>query len=144
MSGVRQEALIEGSLDQVWSLIGDPRRHPEWWPRVIEVNGTRMEQGMLYRQVTKMPLGSHETTLMLERLDDLRSIRMRCLDTGTYADWRLTEAQSNTFVEAELGMEPIGLSNRAFDAAVGNAYFRRWLQQSIDALKAAVEDGEET
>ena len=65
---------------------------------------------MLYRQVTKMPLGSHETTLMLERLDDLRSIRMRCLDTGTYADWRLTEAQSNTFVEAELGMEPIGLS----------------------------------
>jgi len=139
VSSARQEALIEGSLETVWPLIGDPRRHPEWWPRVIEVNGARFEQGLLYRQVTKMPLGEHETTLMLERLDDLRSIRMRCLDTGTYSDWRLTEAQSNTFVEVELGMEPIGLSARAFDAAAGNVYFRRWLQQSIDALRAAVE-----
>ena len=37
-------------------------------------------------------------------------------------------------------MEPIGLSNRVLDAAAGTAYFRRWLQESIDALKAAVED----
>jgi len=144
VSSVRQEALIEGSLDQVWALIGDPGRHPEWWPRVIEVRGTRFEQNELYRQVTKMPLGTHETTLMLERLDDLRAIRVRCLDTGTYADWRLTEAQSQTFVEAELGMDPTGLGRRAFDAAVGTAYFRRWLQQSIDALKAAVEDRSKT
>jgi Polyketide cyclase / dehydrase and lipid transport len=139
VSAARQQALVESSLEQVWPLIGDPRRHPEWWPRVIEVHGTQFEQGMEYRQITKMPLGNHETTLMVDRLDDLKSIRMRCLDTGTYADWRVTPAQSNTFLEVELGMEPIGVANRVFDATAGTVYFRRWLQESIDALKAAVE-----
>ncbi len=30
-------------------------------------------------------------------------------------------------------------ANRVFDAAAGRLYFRRWLQQAIDGLKAAVE-----
>ena len=139
MSAARQQALFESSLEKVWPLIGDPRRHPEWWPRVIEVHGRQFEQGMEYRQITKMPLGSHETTLMIEHLDDLKSIRMRCLDTGTFSEWRVTPAQSNTFLEVELGMEPIGMAYRAFDATAGTVYFRRWLQESIDALRTAVE-----
>ena len=54
-----------------------------------------------------------ETTMAIEQLDDLREIHMRCTDTGTYARWLLTEAQGNTFVDVEFGMDPIGASKQA-------------------------------
>jgi hypothetical protein len=65
-----------------------------------------------------------------------------CLQTGTYSRWLLTEAQGNTFVDVEFGMDPIGFGNRIFDAALGRLYFRRWLDQSIAALEEVVEDRE--
>jgi hypothetical protein len=142
MSSCRQQALIEGSVEQVWELLGDPRRHPEWWPRVMEVKGERFVQEATYRQITKVPTGQlSETTLMVERLDDLRAIRTRCLDTGMYADWRLTGAQDGTFLDAELGMDPQGMVNRLFDMTAGRPYFRRWLRESVESLKRAAEGG---
>ena len=62
---------------------------------------------------------------------------MRCLDTGTYAHWQLTPAQEGTFVGVELGMDPPGFSDRAFDRIVGKTYFRHWAEQSLDALRGA-------
>src|SRR4051794_22469032 len=139
MSAARQEALIDRPPETVWDLLGDPRRHPEWWPKVIEVRGERFEQGDSYAQVTKSPFGRQETTFIVDQRDEIKQIRMRCLDTGMYADWRLTEAQANTFLDVEIGMDPQGFGERVFDAAAGRLYFRRWLQQAIDGLKAAVE-----
>jgi hypothetical protein len=75
--------------------------------------------------------------MKIDRLEDLREIRMRCTKTGTYAHWTLTEARGNTFVDVELGMDPVGVGNRIFDVAVGKLYFRRWLDQSLAALKEA-------
>ena len=40
--------------------------------------------------------------MKIDRLEDLREIRMRCTKTGTYAHWTLTEARGNTFVDVEL------------------------------------------
>ena len=57
--------------------------------------------------------------MQIERLDDMRAIDMRCLNTGTYTRWLLTEAQGNTFVDVEFGMDPTGAANRVFDAALG-------------------------
>ena len=133
--------MIERRPEDVWALLGDPQRHPEWWPRVIEVRGERFEQGDSYAQVTQAPTGRQETTFIVDERDDLKAIRMRCIETGMYADWRLTEARASTFLDVEMGMDPRGLGNRVFDAAAGRLYFRRWLQQSIDGLKAAVERG---
>jgi uncharacterized protein YndB with AHSA1/START domain len=45
MSAYRQQAHLEAPLDEVWALIGSPRRYPEWWPRVVEVRGERFEMG---------------------------------------------------------------------------------------------------
>jgi Polyketide cyclase / dehydrase and lipid transport len=136
VSVCRSQALIDAPPDRVWELVGDPRRHPEWWPRVIEVRGEVFDEGSNYAQVTKSPTGAEETTMSLERLEDLREIRMRCTQTGTYARWLLTEAQGNTFVEVEFGMDPIGIGHRVFDTAFGKLYFRRWLSQSLSALEA--------
>jgi hypothetical protein len=139
LSSARQEALIDRPPETVWDLLGDPRRHPEWWPKVIEVRGERFEEGDSYAQVTETPFGRQETTFLVDQRDEIKQIRMRCLETGMYADWRLTEAQANTFLDVEMGMDPKGVGERVFDAAAGRLYFRRWLQQAIDGLKAAVE-----
>jgi uncharacterized protein YndB with AHSA1/START domain len=45
MSVCRNQALINASPGRVWELVGDPRRHPEWWARVIEVRGERFDEG---------------------------------------------------------------------------------------------------
>lgn len=137
MSGHRQHAHLDASVEDVWSLVGVPKRYPEWWPRVIEVRGERFEQGDEYVQVTRDPTGSVQSNFLIERSRDLREIRMSCRLTGTYAHWFLTPAQGGTFVELEMGMEPIRFSDRLFDRTIGNRYFRSWSQQSLDALREA-------
>jgi hypothetical protein len=36
-----------------------------------------------------------------------------------------------------MGMEPRRLGDRLFDMAMGRRYFRRWSEQSLDALREA-------
>ena len=134
MSVSRRQALIKAPPERVWELVGNPGRHPEWWPRVIEVRGERFDEGSNYAQVTRTAAGRLETTLSVERLDDMHEINMRCLDTGTYTRWLLTPARGDTFVDVEFGMDPRGATNRIFDITVGKIYFRRWLDQSLAAL----------
>ena len=129
--------MIEAPVELVWELVGNPIRHPEWYPKVIEVNGERFEEGDQYAQVTKDPVGSSKTDFVIERLDDLREIRMVCQATGMYAHWLMTDAQGGTFVDVEMGMEPRTVGTRVFDTVIGRMYFRRWLEQSLDALRQA-------
>lgn len=143
MSAYRRQAHLEAPLEAVWGLVGSPTRYPEWWPRVVEVRGERFEQGDEYAQVTRNPLGKpEETHFLLERREDLRQIRMSCRATGMYADWLLTPAMGGTFVELEMGMEPKGVGERIFDETLGRLYFRRWSDQSLDALGDAVRHEE--
>jgi hypothetical protein len=138
MSAQRQQAHLEAPIESVWDLVGSPSRYPEWWPRVIEVRGERFEEGDEFAQVTRTPGGKEEeTNFLLERRDDLREVRMSCRLTGMYAHWLLTPAQGGTFVELEMGMDPHQIGHRLFDAALGKRYFRRWSQESIEALGVA-------
>jgi uncharacterized protein YndB with AHSA1/START domain len=138
MSSVRRQALIEAPVESIWELVGNPARHPEWWPRVIEVKGQRFERGDEYAQVTKAATGRIETRFVIERREDLREIRLHCTHTHAYADWVLTSAQGGTFVDLEMGMQPGKLTDRVFDATLGSMYFRRWAEQSLDGLRTAV------
>lgn len=104
---------------------------------MIEVRGEEFDEGTNYAQVTRSLTGRVETSMRVERLQDLHEVHMRCMTTGTYARWLLTEAQGNTFVDVEFGMDPVGFGNRVFDATLGKAYFRRWLEQSLAALEEA-------
>jgi uncharacterized protein YndB with AHSA1/START domain len=143
MSASRRQALIDAPPGRVWDLVGDPRRHPEWWPRVVEVRGEEFDEGSNYAQVTRDPTGNSETVMKIERLEDLREIHMRCTETGMYSHWTLTEARGDTFVDVEIGMDPVGVAPRVFDAVLGKLYFRRWLDQSLAALKEAAAKPEQ-
>ena len=139
MSGHRVQAHLDAPVEVVWELVATPTRHPEWWPRVVEVRGEQFEQGDEYAQVTETPLGRTATTnFLLERRENLRQVRLSCQQTGMYADWLLTPAQGGTFVELEMGMIPKHLSDRLVNAAIGRSYFRRWASGSVDGLRDAV------
>src|SRR5690242_6017255 len=132
MPSARRQVMVDAPVERVWELIGDVNRHPEWWPRVEEVECDLLDVGCTYRQVTQRPDRRIQTTISVEMLDDCEQLRVRCLDTGMYAHFVLTPAQNGTFVDAELGVEEQGLA-RLFAAA----FIRRWITQSLDGLRRA-------
>jgi uncharacterized protein YndB with AHSA1/START domain len=137
MSACKRQALIEAPVESIWDLVGNPSRHPEWWPRVIEVRGERFAEGDEYAQVSHGPMGHVETTFAVDARDELRHLKVHCTKSGTYAEWALTEARGETFVDVSFGMEPVGVANRFFDVTFGRRYFRSWMDQSVKALQRA-------
>ena len=138
MSSSRSQALIDAPVDAVWDLVGDPNRHPEWFPWAVEVSGLpRIVTDATYRQVSRGIGGRIETTFAIEELDELRRITLRCRDTGVYVRWLLTDAQGSTFADIEMGFEPTSLMVRIADVTVGKRYCRRWTGEALDGLRAA-------
>ena len=136
MSSHRQQALLDVPLESTWELVATPTLYPSWWPRIIEVDGQTFEQGDEFVQVVNDASGrSTSSSFLIERREELREIRMKCDLTGTFAHWTLTAAQDGTFVELELGMQPRSLKYRLFDAAMGRSYFRKWSEESLNALR---------
>jgi uncharacterized protein YndB with AHSA1/START domain len=134
VSEYRRQALIDAPIERVWELVGNPVRHPEWFPRVVEVRGDSFQPGDVFVQVTRQPIGIGTTSLEIDKLEEMRELSFHCRDTGTFTHWLLTPARDDTFVEVEFGMEPMTFGYRVFDATAGRMYFRRWLDQSIEAL----------
>jgi hypothetical protein len=136
MTAWRQQVLIDAPLRVVWSLVGDPRRFPEWAATVVEVTGlAEVSVGARFQQMNRMLGGSAETTFVIEQLEDMREIRLRCLESGYYTHWLLTEAGESTFADAEIGMEPISAHYRAMNAMVGKRYYRRLLDDALGSLR---------
>ena len=78
-----QQALIEAPIDEVWDLVSDPNRFPEWNP-TAEVTGvpTEIETGSTYQRTAPLPLGRHlkgprMTTNLVDCAPEDASIGMR-------------------------------------------------------------------
>ena len=141
MSSHRRQVHLDAPVDDVWGLVGAPERYPVWWPRIVEVRGERFEEGDQFVQVIRTPRGVEASNFVLDRVEDLREIRMTCQLTGTYAHWRLAPAQGGTFVDLELGMQPKRPSDRLSDVLIGRLYFRNWGEKSLAALAEAAGRG---
>jgi uncharacterized protein YndB with AHSA1/START domain len=139
MRDYRREVLVSAPVDSVWKLVGDPATYSEWWPRVIEVKGEQFVEGSEFVQVTQGPMGKTTTTYSIDELDDPHHIRMHCQATGLTADWRLTGAAGNTFIEVTFGAAPTNLSTRVFTETFGRTFIRRWMEATVDALEGAVD-----
>lgn len=137
MSLSRQQGYIDAPVEAVWDLLADVDRHPEWWPRVVEVECDGLEAGCSYRQVIQTPLGKDEMDMFVDRLDQGRNLAIRCVNTGTFVRMELTEARDGTFLQAEMGMDPTSLPDRVFDVVAGKRFFRAWLRETVDALSLA-------
>ena len=140
MSEWRQQAFIGAPVEVVWDLLSDVNKHPQWWPRFVEVECEGLEEGCTYRAVMKAPVGIQEMSVNVESLRDCQDLLIRCINTGTYVHMALTEAQGGTFVDARAGMEPQVLSRRLFDAVAGKRYFRAWMRETFEALDRVAAD----
>jgi polyketide cyclase/dehydrase/lipid transport protein len=142
VSSWRQQAVIDASVEQVWTYVGDPRRYPEWAGNIVSITGlATVERDAEFRQVSQTPIGKSETTFKVEELDDLRIIKLRCQQSGYYSRWVLTEAQSSTFAEVEIGIEPTAIQYRLLFGAMGKRYLRRVAEQAIDGLRTTLQRG---
>jgi uncharacterized protein YndB with AHSA1/START domain len=139
VSSWKQQGVIDAPVEQVWEYVGDPRRYPEWASEVVSVTGlATLAPGEEFSQVTRTPFGSSQTTFRIEEIDELREIKLRCEQTGYYARWLLTEAQSTTFAEVEVGIDPTATRYRLLFSTVGRRFLRRIAEQAIDGLRSTL------
>ena len=142
MSAVHEQAQLDAPVSTVWQLVSDPTRYPEWWPRVFEIQGERYEEGAEFVLVSHQPLiGRDEAHFLIDRMDDLRELRMHCTISGMFVHWQLTDAQGGTFLNAVFGMDPIRRRDHVIDFALGKRFFRRWLGEVFLTLRGPVANG---
>jgi hypothetical protein len=136
----RQQALIEAPIESVWKLIGDPKNYVDWWPRMVEVRGERLDVGEELVAVTRRPMaGDNEMLLQVDAKQEPRELKIHCTISGVYFHWALAPAQGSTFLEAEFGIRPMSPSYRLFDLTMARRYFRSWLNASVESLSEAAE-----
>lgn len=134
-----QQTYIDAPVESVWDLIGNPNRHPQWWPEMVEVECADLSEGCRYRGVVKNFFGAEEHELLLSRLEDCKEVSIYCGGTGVTTRFVLTEAQGGTFVEGYFGVEPNTLGGKFFSALTGRRFLRGWLERSLANLKSTAE-----
>jgi uncharacterized protein YndB with AHSA1/START domain len=140
VSRVKQEAFIDAPVERIWGLVADIDRHPEWWPRIVDTDVDDVAVGATYRQMTETPRGSEVSQMVVDGMEDYKRLSIHCQNTGMFIEIGLTEARDGTFVEGEMGMDPIGIQNRVFDVLGGRRYFRSWIAETFAALERAAAD----
>ena len=144
MSSWKQQALIEAPVAEVWDVLSDPARGPDWDEDLMAVTGapTKIEKGSTFDVTGRGPLGMKATTrFRVEQLDDMHELKLKCQMSGFYAHWLLTPAQSGTFTEVELGIEPLeapSVRARVAAALHTKSYLRREVEKLLDGLERAV------
>jgi uncharacterized protein YndB with AHSA1/START domain len=134
-----QQAFIQASPETVWELVGDPNRHPDWWPGIVEVECADLREGCRYREVVKGFFKPQEHDIMIERLDTCQEVCISCQDTGVTTRFVLTGAQGGTFVEGHFAIEPNSIGTKVVAAVSGRRIMRSWLESSLENLKHAAE-----
>ncbi|HET9118936.1 MAG TPA: SRPBCC family protein [Solirubrobacterales bacterium] len=144
MASWKQQALIAAPVPDVWGILSDPERGPDWDPDLMAVTGapTKIEKGSTFDLTARGPLGlTNTTTFRVEELEDMHELKVKCQMSGFYAHWLLTPAQDGTFTEVELGIEPIEartVKGRVGAALHTKSYLRREVEKLLDGLRRTV------
>jgi Polyketide cyclase / dehydrase and lipid transport len=143
MSSWRQQTQVDAPIAEIWDLICDPDRAPEWAEGVLAITGgpARIEtQGSTYDVTARGPLGLKATTpFKVTEFEEMREVKMQCQVTGFYTHWMLTEAQGGTFTELELGVEELpqkrSLRGRTMTALHTKTFLRHAVEKTFDGLR---------
>ena len=106
----RHQGFIDAPVDVVWELIADVERHPEWWPRVVEVecDGARGRLHLPAGDPDAVRQGRDEAARSTSSRAAATS-RIHCLNTGTFVRMRARPRhRTGPSSTAEMGMDPRG------------------------------------
>ncbi len=137
--GSIQQAFIDASPETIWELVGDPNRHPDWWPGIVDVECADLREGCRYREVVKGFFRPQEHDILIERLDTCQEVCIACVGTGVTTRFVLTGAQGGTFVEGHFSIEPNSIGSKVVTAVTGRRMMRSWLERSLENLKNVAE-----
>jgi uncharacterized protein YndB with AHSA1/START domain len=136
----RNQALIEAPVEEVWELIRNPNSHPDWWPDVVAAEGPEeLAEGDEYTRKSKLLpfVDAVDSVWVAERMEHMKEAQFRCTVSGSFARFRLTPAQDDTFVELESGMDPTTLRWRIMNA-LSASYLKNWIMDTLDAIPNAL------
>jgi polyketide cyclase/dehydrase/lipid transport protein len=144
MASWKQQALIEAPVKDVWDVLSDPVRGPDWDQDVLAVTGApvKIEKGSTFELTGRSPLGVNTTSFKVEEFDEMHELKMRCQRSGFYAHWLLTRARDGTFTELELGVQlPPNPDDevRTVDAAYTKTYLRKAAEKTLEGLRRVVK-----
>jgi uncharacterized protein YndB with AHSA1/START domain len=138
----RQQIHIDAAPEAIWQLVGDPNRHPEWWPEMLEVECADLKEGCRYRGVVKGPFGAAPHDLVVDRYQDCSEVSISCDGTGVTTRYVLTRAQGGTFVQGCFTIEPNSIGMKVLGAVTGRRFMHSWLERSLENLRIAARSRE--
>jgi uncharacterized protein YndB with AHSA1/START domain len=138
----RAQAHLDAPREEVWALVGDPNTYPDWFPFSVDVQGRAVEVGDVYHHVAEYAGRRLEYDRIIERRDELKTLRWHCPTTGTYQQWLLTDVQGGTFVDMEMGIrDPESSRFALLDKTVGRWFVKSWAEKAIDGLRRTLSSG---
>jgi uncharacterized protein YndB with AHSA1/START domain len=98
MPSFTDSSLSAGAPEEVWKLLYDPARFPDWWAGVatVEVTGER--------EYTIYPEGYPDFPMaqVLESRREDHRVTVSCLVSDLRFEWRLTPTEAGTSITVEV------------------------------------------
>ena len=146
MGQYRKTFRFEASIEQLWELMSDPDRLPEWngaFDRVENVTGPLDEVGTTYTQVMRVAGIELKGDWEVTEVDPPRSRRFRgtppgcavCIGSETFEE---VEGGTEYTVEMDYTLRggPVG---KAIDRLFGRSLFRRIVERNVRELRQILE-----
>jgi uncharacterized protein YndB with AHSA1/START domain len=83
-------ATTDAPVEEVWKLLYDPSRMPEWWPGVATVTDARADGFTLF------PEGYPDFPMPHAMRSDGRGVTISCLTSDLVFEWRLEAFERGT------------------------------------------------
>lgn len=138
---------VEASPNQVWEVVSDVTRMPEWSPelrRLYVVGSTRAGVGTRLVGINRRGLAVWPTTSKVVRYEPQRAVAWRTRESGATWTYELTPAGTGTRLSARRELVGFTVGTKLFAPLIGGAdghdgELAAGLATTLDRIKATVE-----
>jgi uncharacterized protein YndB with AHSA1/START domain len=98
MPSFHDTATSDAAPEDVWKLLYDPSRFPDWWTGIGTITVTNDREYTMYPEgYPDFPMGQ-----LLETQRDQQRVTVSCLVSDLRFEWRLEPAGEGTFITVEV------------------------------------------
>src|ERR1035437_6933370 len=102
MPSFHDTATSDAAPEDVWKLLYDPSRFPDWWTGIGTITVTNDREYTMYPEgYPDFPMGQ-----LLETQRDQQRVTVSCLVSDLRFEWRLEPAGEGTLITAGGGTPP--------------------------------------